>query len=250
MRAIYIATIAVIALTGCSTEPAVESDSPVSDLLFSSPAFSENQHAELQNRVTECMKSEGFDYKPEPFEEASLPADTEDTRSLDYRRTWGLVGGSGVGVWIDEGDLDQLVESANSDSFTALDSSGRKAWSDAEQRCYSQDDVDFSEALPVDISSEILTEAASVIFGTHPDLFDELDAWASCMSREGFDFTTPEAMTAAAYELYVERDEAGPHPLDVKIGIADYKCSIESLWPAQDEIISRLDTAVVNDRAD
>ncbi len=202
---VLILFVGVLALA-CSASPP---QTPVTDLVDPGPSAFAARHDHIQAYVGRCMADQEFEYEAEPAQ--PLPAESSDTRSIDYREEWGLASGWGLLNTTNYG-----VRSTNTDNLVSLNPQEFEQWAAAESSCLSEAGATTSVELP----EHIAEEALQVQTWQHPDLADGLNKWRRCMTAAGYESSNPSELESLATDLYDE-SRTTSHPDDIAMALAD-----------------------------
>lgn len=227
----------LVLASACTTadgaEPGLE-NGPVSRLMFPDDTDARAAHSSIENSKVECMGRQGFDYDPEPWEDlATLPVQT--LRSQEHRGKWGLVDGPP-----DEDD-GRILHNKNTSIFESLSTAEQEKWIANLEGC-TEHAYEAESAEANAVLDRVVDDLVQITDFSHPDLQQSLDQWRRCMTTAGYSFDDPNQMMDYSYEI----TDTGPgvNPDEIALALADRECSMSSIWPAVDIILSDLDHEV------
>lgn len=217
---------------------------PVSELVYADGNTSRQEHQSVQEFIIACMSSEGWDYKPETFEEVEVvPLAT--LRSREYRAVNGLTGEAH-----DDSETG-LVDDPNAETLSRLGPVELDRWLQSVQSCTEEAHIDLNDGPTLD--DALIEEVEMAVAFTHPALADSVVRWSGCMAEEGYSFVSPYEAYDYAYDLYSDAEpdrsgstvdpDADPTIVDedIEVALADHDCSQLTIWPASDELLAELD---------
>lgn len=240
----YLLLGALIALTGCATDPAPPATLPLDDLRAAIGTATEHRRREasviFEERIAQCMHDQGFDYVPTPAAvEPTLQA--EDARDFAARWGYGISTAPAPPVGPEAPPTSEAEQEAYDTAlhgeWTALEEDGLPpglggCWEEA-NAARGGNPEDVAAAQTAGLAEEL--ETLEMQIAVDARVMDQNRTWSVCMADAGFDVGTPadapeaailggQEIVNAATDAEEPQVMADVQDLERRIALADLAC--------------------------
>ena len=235
-------------LSACSSAdaPAAGADETSLAADFLLGGGDERDHSWREAFVQRCMKDEGYDYAPAPFDPGGSVA-FGSSASRTQREQYGY------GISIEPPDTEQPIdEDANSNLLAGLSAGEREQFLQQADECRADAAAELEQrrsqlAAALDETDRALVDAT--LSPDNPIMSAAGLAWSQCMADLGWKYATQQQLIEQLESEWETASAAGPAPSAVaefqdrekRVALDDADCDAAHLAGARAEVLATLD---------